>query len=298
VFFLLVFLVGVPAHIAVAQNAILLIAHGSYDPQWNQKLLEVQSEVEDVLSERGDTLFDTVCMSFLEFAEPSVHTVITEFESQGIDNIIGIPLFVAPSGHSVFDIPAVMGMYSDPVIGKTLAEEGTAIANTHTRITFGPTLHLSEAINEIMLDRVRQISTCPDSESVVIICHGSSDFMPFWSDLCRRIGAYICGKTGITYFDYVFAGMGQAFFSQSYGTIADAAEHRPHVLIVGLYMAHGVDEIASFALAGMKGAPLNPGEVFEGTRVTFSTHGVLPDRRVAEWVVKTAYDMFKQHRDR
>jgi len=276
-----------------AENALLMIAHGSPDRQWNETLLQLETQVAQILRERGDTLFDAVRMSFLEFTEPSIHTAVTELERQGIDRIVGVPVFVAPSGHSVFDIPAVAGMYSDPQIKKTLAEDGAKLIGTGTNITLGPTLHMSEILPEIILDRVREISTHPDSEAVVLISHGSRDFRPFWSDLCRELGAYACGKTGITYFDYLYAGMGQSFFSQSFGAFARAAEKRPHVLAVGLYMAHGVDDIASFALARMKNVPENPLDVFEGINITFSSSGILPDLRVAAWIVDAGYEMLR-----
>ncbi len=79
--------------------------------QWNQPVLNMEDSVKSLLQARQVTGFDEVRVALMEFTEPSVATVVKEMENKGITKIYALPLFIAPSGHSVYDIPSILGLY-------------------------------------------------------------------------------------------------------------------------------------------------------------------------------------------
>ena len=211
---------------------LLLIAHGSPMPQWNAPVLKIEKEVKTILSQKGCNQFSAVRVALMEFNEPSINTVIKDFEKRGIDKVYAIPLFIALSGHSLFDIPAILGLYSDKDILNEIKSEGTEIVDTKVKITIGPTLNHGDILNNSMLDRVKALSTTPDSEGVVLLAHGDERFEPIWDSICKEIGYYVCAKTGIDYFDYAFVEVGQSFAAEGVPTILKAAEKKGILLLL------------------------------------------------------------------
>ncbi len=54
-----------------------------------------------------------------------------------------LPLFIAPSGHSLYDVPVILGLYYDQEMVNGIKEEGTKITDTKIKITVGPFIELS-----------------------------------------------------------------------------------------------------------------------------------------------------------
>jgi len=90
---------------------LLIIAHGSPAKQWNQPVLDIENQVKELLRTKNVTDFDEVQIALMEFTEPSIATVVKDMENKGITKIFALPLFIAPSGHSLYDIPTILGLY-------------------------------------------------------------------------------------------------------------------------------------------------------------------------------------------
>ncbi|HDL18084.1 MAG TPA: sirohydrochlorin cobaltochelatase, partial [Bacteroidetes bacterium] len=95
---------------AQEKYGLIIIAHGSPMPQWNEPVLKLEKEVETIMSQKGNNQFSAIRVALMEFNEPSINTVIKDFENIGIDKVYTIPLLIAPSGHSLFDIPTILGL--------------------------------------------------------------------------------------------------------------------------------------------------------------------------------------------
>jgi len=270
------------------KSALLIVAHGSPMPQWNNKVLKLEDEVKTIFAQNDTNRFETVRVAFMEFTEPSIQSVIKEFESRGIQHVFAVPLFIAPSGHSVFDIPTILGLYSDREMRKRIKDEGTTIVQTKINITVGPTLNRSNVLKEIMLTRVKELSTEPDSEAVVLLAHGDDDFLPFWDSICQDIGYYICAHTGIDYFDYTFVQVGQAFSTRGVPAILKATENKAGTLVVGLYLSMGVEKMAQSSVSTFMGQKTETKNLFAGKDIVFSANGLLPDNRIAQWIADKA----------
>ncbi|MCD6115761.1 hypothetical protein J7K93_01995 [bacterium] len=262
---------------------LVIIAHGSPVPQWNKPVLNLENEVKTIMSAKG-IQFSAVRVALMEFNEPSINTVIKDFEKKGITKVYAVPLFIAPSGHSLFDIPTILGMYSEADIVKEIKSEGTEIVNTKLKITLGPTLNYGSILKEAMLDRVKELSDQPDSEGVVLLAHGDSRFKPIWDSVCRETGSYICANTGIEYFDYAFVEIGQAFSTEGVSAILKADTKKKRTLVVGLYLSMGVKRMADNSVSFMMGQKTEIKELFKGKNILFANRGLLPDKRISEWI--------------
>ena len=259
-------------------------------------VLQLKQDVINLLGQ--DNPFAGVEVVLMEFTEPNVADGVHALEQAQCDRIVAVPLFIAPSSHSHWDIPALLGLYSDIKVEKALQEEGTRVLRCNLPITLTPTLTSSDVIDRVMLQRVRELSTNPKDEAVVVLAHGSEYADAHWQRMLKRTVTGICGQTGISYGDWACVAVGQNF-EQGVAAIAQAAEHRQRVLVVGAYLSSGTARMAqrwqmkfnaphAMPMHGME----NP---LANLDVHFSQQGLLPDPAVAQWIVTTALDEIKRH---
>ncbi|NQS98993.1 MAG: hypothetical protein HQ591_11105 [candidate division Zixibacteria bacterium] len=265
---------------------LLIIAHGSPMPAWNAPVLALEDEVLMVLNEKGDNPFTAVRVALMEFNEPSINTIIEEMEKSGLDRVYALPLLIAPSGHSLFDVPTILGLYYESEIVREIKEEGTTIADTKIKITLGPTLDSGDVLKEIMLDRVKKLSASPETEGVVLLAHGDHYFKPVWDVICGEIGSYICAKTGIEHYDYAYAEIGQTFIAEAVPMILRMAEKCDRTIVVGLYLSMGVDRMANNSILSIGRMKMESKEILEGYTIVFADKGLLPDQRISQWIAE------------
>ena len=218
-----------------ADPGLLLIAHGSPSRQWNEPVLELGRRVAAEAQKQGR--FRAVRTAMLEAAQPDVATAVAELEREGCDRIVAVPLFIAPSGHSHFDVPAVLGIYSSPTTVAALAEEGAVAARPSVPVTLTQTLSEGRLLATYTLDEVRKLSTSPGDEALVLLAHGDSDHGPLVDRLMRQIATYCCGQAGISYGDWAYVAVGQEYLSRGVPVIQNALKHRKRVLVVGVYLS-------------------------------------------------------------
>ena len=279
--------------IAQQKNALLIIAHGSPSPKWNQPVLNIENEVKELLKTRKITGYDKVRVAMMEFTSPTIADVICDFEKQGITNVYVIPLFIAPSGHSLFDIPTILGLSYNKKMVNELKAENIEIVNTAIKITVGPTLDYKNLMKDILLDKVKAMSENPSEEALVILAHGDKNFMPIWEDLSNETGNYILGKTSIEYFDKAFVEVGQSFAVDGVSLILKASENKKKVIVVGMYLSMGVKNMVENSGFIMMGRTIESKKMFEGKNIVFEEHGLLPDKRITEWIVDRAIEWLK-----
>ena len=297
-YFIIIIILLLTTNIIHAQEklGLVIITHGSPMPQWNTPVLNLEKEVKDIMFQRGDNQFSAIRVALMEFDEPSISTVIKDFENIGIEKVYAIPLLIAPSGHSLFDIPTILGLYSDKDIINEIKGEGTEIVDTKIRITVGPTLNSSDVLKTAMLNRVKELSTTPNSEGVVLLAHGDGHFEPIWSSMCKEIGNYICAKTGIEYFDYTFVEIGQSFATEGVSAILKATEKKEKTIVIGLYLSMGVERMATNSTLFMMGQKIETEELFADKNIHFAQKGILPNKRISEWIVDVAIEWVENYK--
>lgn len=272
------------------KTGLLIIAHGSPSPKWNQPVLSLEDSVQNLLNKKQITGFDEVRVALMEFSEPSVASVIAEMEGKGIDKIYALPLFISPSGHSVFDVPSILGLYYNKEVGDALKEEGTKIVNTKAQITVGPTLNYGDVIENILLDRVNELSENPKNEALVILAHGDNNFLPIWKNIADKAGNYILGNTGMEYYDKAFVEVGQSFAVDGINAIYNASQEKEKVIVVGIYVSLGVNRMPNGSGIMMMGHTMKSDEMLKGKNIVYSDKGLLPSPKISEWIVDRAND--------
>jgi sirohydrochlorin ferrochelatase len=267
---------------------LVIIAHGSPKPEWNAPVLELEREVLEILNQTGNNPFTEVRVALMEFNQPSINSVMEDLEKKGIDRVYAIPLLIAPSGHSLFDVPTILGMYHDRDIVQDIKAEGTTIVDTKIKVTLGPTLDSGNVLREIMLDRVEELSTAPESEGVVLLAHGDHSFEPIWSSLCSKIGSFICARTGMERFDYAYVEVGQGFIAEGIPAILRMEEKCDKTIVVGLYLSMGVERMANNSVLSIGMMKMGSEEILKDKNIEFSKRGLLPDKRISEWIIGKA----------
>lgn len=85
-----------------SQAAVLLVAHGSRSAAWRQTCVDLLNDVREQMPSAP------VALAFLGAAQPDIPTAIAELVSQGLTAVTVMPLFLAPGGHVMEDIPAAI----------------------------------------------------------------------------------------------------------------------------------------------------------------------------------------------
>ena len=77
----------------------ILLAHGSPDPRWRKTF-------EDGLASIAPRLQQQAHLAYMEFAEPSLETIIAEQYQNNARRFTIAPLFLAAGRHLLTDVPA------------------------------------------------------------------------------------------------------------------------------------------------------------------------------------------------
>jgi len=271
---------------AVAEPGLLLVAHGSPSPEWNKPVLDLGTRVAEEVQKRGG--FKAVRTALLESAKPDIPTAVAELESAGCDHIIAVPLFIAPTGHTHFDVPAALGIYSSPRTSAVLAEEGATAARPKIPITLTQTLSEDEMLLAYALREVRKLSKTPKEEALIVLAHGDPEHNLLAERLMRRITTYCCGEAGIGYGDWAFIGVGQEYLAHGVPAITTALKHRKRALVVGIYLSTSVARIHQRRVSGSQhGRP--DADPFTGQDVVLSEGAIIQHPDFLGWVLDAAY---------
>ncbi len=271
---------------AFAKHGLLIVAHGSPSKSWNKKVVNLYEEVNKLV--KKDNTFEECQYAFLEFAQPDVPTVLAEMEKNGCDRIIAFPLFIAPSGHTHFDLPTVLGTYYDPDIVNTIKEEGGSIAKTKVPITQLSTLSYGDFLSNAALKDIESLSKNPDNEALVILAHGDPGHKGLIDAIMEKIISFCKNKTGISYADWAYVEVGQEYESEGIKTILKATELKKRVLVVGLYVGLSPENIHKNFVKGLFSKKEVLQDPIAEKDVVFSKNTVLSDPSLANWILTNA----------
>ena len=150
---------------------VLVVAHGSDEDLWCQQVRQVVANV---------SLPYPVELGFLEFVpNESIDDAVERLESQGIRDIIAIPLFVSSYSSHIQEIEYVLRLRETLPSGEDLAR-----VNTTANITMTRALDDHSLVAYILADWVSQMSSDPSNETVVILSHGTDEEGDIRSQVC------------------------------------------------------------------------------------------------------------------
>lgn len=278
---------GLASGMASADPGLLIVAHGSPSASWNEPVLQLEKKVGENI--HPGSAFRAVRTAFLEFAKPDVPTVLEELERAGCDRIVAVPLFIASSGHSHFDVPAVLGVYDSPSIRAMIAEEGGRMAVPKVPVVLAGTMAEGDCLDAFALEEVRALSKSPKEEGIVFLLHGDGGHSGLIEDMMRRIATRCCGEAGISYADWASIGVGQEYGVRGIPAIQRALEHRNRVLVVGLYVSLSAKRIHERAMQGLTDHAGRPkADPFKDQDVAFSDKALISSPVTLKWVIDSA----------
>ena len=184
---------------------VLLVNHGSVAESWRKMLLDVETQVkEEILS---NPKISKVTTAFMEYTEPSIATRMKEFDAEGYDEVIVIPIFLTVSSHYSHDIPVILGVSADPksedyMIGKEKIE----VYKANARVTIAPPLDYSTILKKNVERRVKALSKDADNEGVLLVAYGDAQYNQQWEEMVDEIGKYLKIKSGHESIAYSWCG--------------------------------------------------------------------------------------------
>ena len=277
---------GIPSVFAETPKAqkpgLLILNHGAPAPSWNKAIAELTEKVIALNAEKKT--FHAVASAMLEFSQPDAAASIAALEAAGCDRIIVVPIFVGPTSHSHFDVPAVLGLYSSPEIRKTLEEENARIATPRVPVTITQTMNEGNLLDEHVEKETLALSQNPKEEAVLIIAHGDEDHSPMIDKIMYRLLIRACGSSGITAGQVAYCEVGQSYRQNVIPVIRELSGRKKRVLVIGVYLATSAKGLNERAAVRPNDSAANP---LEGIDVRFSDKGVIDHPQTPEWILQT-----------
>ncbi len=143
------------------RRALLLVGHGSRDPEGNEEFLEFVGNFQ------GHSRRDRIYAAFVELATPTIEEGIHRCVQEGADEVVILPLLFFAAGHAKTDIPR-------EVRRARLRYPGVVFY-------YGAPLGIHPSLLEVLDQRVRSaeegVTSMADREetAVLLIGRGSSD---------------------------------------------------------------------------------------------------------------------------
>jgi sirohydrochlorin ferrochelatase len=170
---------------SLGKPGVLVISHGSPDPNWVAFVDETVADAADELREDIP-----IVSSFLEIVEGRlIQDGIDQLEDMGVTDMIVIPLFVSSGSTHIDEISYALGIKSTP-------EKETDLEpfSLTARVFFGDPIDDDPIVAEIVWDKVKELSTKSDREVLLLVGHGSrhESFRQRWergiAGLSARVG--------------------------------------------------------------------------------------------------------------
>ncbi|SDT07979.1 Sirohydrochlorin ferrochelatase [Paenibacillaceae bacterium GAS479] len=250
--------------------SILVISHGSRDPNWVALVDEAVREAAALLSNLTGPV--PVISSFLEIVTGRlIQDGVDELLALGATDIYVLPLFVSSGSTHVDDI---MQAFGQPPAG--LREgEFDPFRTGGARIHPGKPIDDEQEIAELLLRQVSELSVDPSRESLLLIGHGSIEpgFHGRWRDGLGRIAERL-RMDG----DFARAEYAMLLPNQAACKLRAMRRKRPgeKVIVVPVFLSQGY--FTSTVI------PARLGEL----EYEYNGRAMLPDAAVARWMAKQA----------
>ncbi|WP_096440067.1 sirohydrochlorin chelatase [Alteribacter populi] len=162
---------------------VLVIVHGSSNPNWVKKVKVAIHQVDSQLP---------ITLGYLEFTEDeTIEQGIRTLENQGCGTILAIPLFVSSGSTHIEEIKYVLGLLNTPLIKTDLSQ-----ITTSARIRWLDPMDAHPLIIAIIMDRIKALSVNPEKEVLLFVAHGSEEpfFHQRWEKLLEDLKEKVVQK--------------------------------------------------------------------------------------------------------
>ena len=280
---------------------LLILAHGAPTPRWAEAIANLAEKVSEVNAEKK--VFHAVTGAMMEFAQPDAATGIETLEKAGCDRIIVAPVFICPTSHTHFDVPAVLGLYSSPSVRQTLKSENARIATPRVPVTMTQTISEGDLLARYLSDELATLSTNPEEEAIVLISHGDAGHAGLIDAIMKRLMNVASEKSGVTTVENVYCGVGQTYARNVIPVVQKLGKDKKRVIVVGFYLVSSAKSIhdagSRMGRMGMgrgmerenpaAATNTNPSaNPYEGIDVLFSEKGVIEHPYTPQWILECA----------
>jgi len=285
---------------AKSKTGVLLLAHGG-KAAWND-------EVKNVAAEVGKQF--PVEVAFGMATKRNIQDAIDRLEARGVTSIVAVPLFVSSNSSVITSTEYLLGLRKDApkdlaVFAKMDhgsgghgghdAHSGHTAASANAPpfdpttpvahkvpITMRKALDADPTVADILLTRASSISQDPKNEVVIVVAHGpvSAETNRLWLNDMGKLADGMKAKSSYRGIEYLtvrddapepIRGEATAEFR---ALVEKANAQKARVLIVPLLLSFGGIE------EGVK-------KRLDGLDYTITSQALLPDARIAQWVIKS-----------
>ncbi|GAX91021.1 sirohydrochlorin chelatase [Effusibacillus lacus] len=200
-------------------EAVLLIGHGSRDPEGNA---EFAAFVEKLKELRSDIRID---LAYLELARPTIGETIDRLAAEGVSRITAVPVILLAAGHVKAEIPHIL--------------DEARKRHPHLDIQYGRHLGLHEQVLNILEERLaeaEQEGQDRKDTTVLLVGRGSSD-ADANGDL-YKLSRILWERTGVAGVEVCFIGVTYPDFPG--GVRRAAAAGTSHVIVLPYFLFTGV----------------------------------------------------------
>ncbi|MCT4579833.1 MAG: cobalamin biosynthesis protein CbiX [Flavobacteriales bacterium] len=261
---------------------VLIVNHGSVAESWRKMLLEVEEHVEDELL--AHKKITDVRTAFMEYTEPSIASRMKEFDEEGYDEVVIVPVFLTVSSHYSHDIPVIVGLSSDAKIKAELAKEKIDVYRAKAKVSITPPLDYTSILKKNIARRVNALSKNPQNEGVLLVAYGDEQYNQQWEEMVDAIGKYLKVKTKHEDIAYSWCGhLVRYSTAPTKDGITQLLEYNDNVIVIPVLIANDPyfqNDIIQKAVD----------EVKTGENVLYVQDAILPDANVDNWVKEIAIE--------
>jgi sirohydrochlorin ferrochelatase len=239
-------------------------------------LLDVEKEVKDSILATGKVT--NVRTAFMEYTEPSIATRMKEFDAEGYDEVIVVPIFLTVSSHYSHDIPVLLGVSNDPKAKAYMEEkEKMEVYKAKARVTITPPLDYTTLLKKNIERRVKALSK-GGNEGVLLVAYGDEEYNQQWEEMVDEIGKYLKVKTGHESIAYAWCGHLVNYSTEpTMSGIMKLFELEDNVIVIPVLVAVGEFQ------TGLIQNAVN--EVEGSSNVSYVQDAILPDPYLNEWII-------------
>jgi sirohydrochlorin ferrochelatase len=274
-----------------SKTGILLLAHGG-KPAWNESVRALAAKVD--AQQPTEVAFGMA-------ARPAIQSAVHRLIERGASTIVAVPLFVSSHSSVITSTEYLLGLRSEApadlaVFARMKHGHGAAEAGHHdesadnTRpvdsrvpIRMAPALGRHPVVSEILLTRATAISHDPSEEALVIVAHGpvpEEDNRAWLADMAVVAGRIrksmpFASVDWLTVRDDAPAPIRDAATEELRAVVERRAAEGRRILVLPLVISFGGIE------AGIR-------ERLDGLGYTMAEHALMPDDRLAAWVLEMA----------
>ncbi|MCK5907560.1 MAG: CbiX/SirB N-terminal domain-containing protein, partial [Flavobacteriales bacterium] len=151
---------------------VLLVNHGSHSEEWRDMLLDVQKNTEErILS---NPKISKVLTGYMEYTGPSIADQLKEFDKEGYDEVVIVPLFLTVSSHTESDIQNIVGVKKNPDVIASLKEEEIEIYSPKAKVIMTPLLDFPNLLKKNIARRYKALSNGENNDGLVLVAYGST----------------------------------------------------------------------------------------------------------------------------